>query len=265
MGLFTNVSDTMAKSKGRNVAPNPLAKKAEAAKSSGNPLFEKRVRSFGIGGNIQPKRNLSRYVKWPKYIRFQRLKVPPQITQFSQTADKNLATEVFALLDKYRLEDKAQKKERLTAAAEAKAAGKAPETSQPFNVKYGLNHVTALIEAKKAKLVVIANDVDPLELVIFLPALCKKMGVPYVIVKGRARLGTVVHKKQASVLAITEVRNEDRAQLTKVTESSSANFNDKCDNRRRTWGGQINGIKSTTKQAMIEAKIAKDALTRANL
>merc|ERR1719454_1309932 len=146
----------MAKSKGRSVAPNPLAKKSEAAKSTANPLFEKRVRSFGIGGNIQPKRNLSRYVKWPKYIRFQRqksillqrLKVPPQINQFRITAEKNVATEVFALLDKYRPEDKAQKKNRLVAAAEAKAANKSVESSQPFTVKYGLNHVTALIESK---------------------------------------------------------------------------------------------------------------------
>ena len=62
-------------------------------------------------------------------------------------------------------------------------------------VKYGLNHTVALIEAKKAALVVIAHDVDPIELVVYLPALCRKMGVPYVIVKGKARLGTVVHKK----------------------------------------------------------------------
>lgn len=41
----------------------------------------------------------------------------------------------------------------------------------------------------------IPNDVDPIELVVFLPALCRKMGVPYAIVKGKARLGTVVHKK----------------------------------------------------------------------
>ena len=39
-------------------------------------------------------------------------------------------------------------------------------------VKYGLNHVTTLIENKKAKLVIIAHDVDPIELVVFLPALC---------------------------------------------------------------------------------------------
>ena len=48
------------------------------------------------GGNIQPKRDLTRFVKWPKYIRlqrqrqilYQRLKVPPSINQFTQTLDK---------------------------------------------------------------------------------------------------------------------------------------------------------------------------------
>ena len=38
---------------------------------------------------------------------------------------------------------------------------------------------------------VIAHDVDPIELVIWLPALCRKMGIPYCIVKGKARLGQV--------------------------------------------------------------------------
>ena len=49
-----------------------------------------------LGGDIQPKRDLSRFVKWPKYIRlqrqktilYQRLKVPPSINQFTQTLDK---------------------------------------------------------------------------------------------------------------------------------------------------------------------------------
>lgn len=52
-------------------------------------------------------------------------------------------------------------------------------------VKYGINHITNLIESGKAQMVVIAHDVDPLELVVWLPALCKKMGVPYAIVKVR--------------------------------------------------------------------------------
>lgn len=261
--------------KGKKVASNPLANKgATEAKGPAHPLFEKRPRNFGLGGNIQPKRNLSRYVKWPKYIQFQRqksvllqrLKVPPQITQFRLTADKNVATTVFSLLDKYRPEDKAAKKQRLTALAEKKAAGeKAPEGDKPYVVKYGINHVTALIEQKKAKLVVIAHDVEPLELVIFLPALCKKMQVPYVIVKGKARLGTVVNKKTATCVALTEVRAEDRAALTKACESATANFNDKYEERRRRWGGQQLGVKSSVKHAKIEALKAKDALQRANL
>lgn len=49
-----------------------------------------------IGQDIQPSRDLSRFVKWPKYIRIQRqkavlqkrLKVPPPINQFTQTLDK---------------------------------------------------------------------------------------------------------------------------------------------------------------------------------
>ncbi|KAG2191279.1 hypothetical protein INT46_002418, partial [Mucor plumbeus] len=40
-----------------------------------------------------------------------------------------------------------------------------------------------MIEAKKAQLVLIADDVDPIELVLWLPALCRKMGIPYAIVK----------------------------------------------------------------------------------
>lgn len=50
-------------------------------------------------------------------------------------------------------------------------------------VKYGINHITTLVENGKAQLVAIAHDVDPVELVVWLPALCKKMGVPYCIVK----------------------------------------------------------------------------------
>ena len=62
-----------------------------------NPLFEKRPRNFRVGNNVQPKRNLTRFVRWPKYINFQRqkrilltrIKVPPAIAQFSRTLDKN--------------------------------------------------------------------------------------------------------------------------------------------------------------------------------
>ena len=79
------------------------------------------------------------------------------------------------------------------------------------------------VEAKKASLVVIAHDVDPIELVVFLPALCRKMGVPYVIVKGKARLGTVVHKKTAAVLTIQDVKSEDERELATLVSAAKAN------------------------------------------
>ena len=37
----------------------------------------------------------------------------------------------------------------------------------------------------KAKLVVIAHDIDPIELVVWLPSLCRKINIPYAITKGK--------------------------------------------------------------------------------
>ena len=111
-------------------------------------------------------------MKWPKYVRIQRqrkvlyarLKVPPSINQFTNTLDKNLSLNLFKLLHKYRPEDATTKKERLAADASAKDAGDDAEKSKkPLYVKYGINHITKLCEDKKAQLVCIAHDVDPIE------------------------------------------------------------------------------------------------------
>jgi large subunit ribosomal protein L7Ae len=62
-----------------------------------------------------------------------------------------------------------------------------------LEIKYGLNHVTTLVENRKAKLVVIAHDVDPIELVLWLPHLCRNKDVPYCFVKSKSRLGEFIH------------------------------------------------------------------------
>merc|ERR1712029_567176 len=88
--------------------------------------------------------------------------------------------------DKYRPETKQDKKERLRERAEARAAGKDDKpTKRGPVVRHGINTVTTLVEKKKAKLVIIANDVDPIELVLFLPALCRKMGYHTALLKTR--------------------------------------------------------------------------------
>ena len=122
------------------------------------------------------------------------------------------------------------------------------DAKKPNFVKYGLNHCVALIEAKKASLVVIAHDVDPIELVVFLPALCRKMGVPYAIVKGKARLGTVVHKKTSAVLALTETRAEDKAEFSKLLSAIKEGYTDKYEESRRHWGGGIMDAKANARQ-----------------
>jgi len=247
----------MPKAKGTGKKPAPAPSGAgKAPKTVKNALFESKPKNFGIGQDVRPKSDLTRFVKWPEYVRLQRqkvilsqrLKVPPAIAQFSHTLDKNTATQLFKLLNKYRPETKQEKKARLEAVAKATAEEKeaqAKDSKKPLFVKYGLNHCVALIEAKKASLVVIAHDVDPIELVIFLPALCRKMGVPYVIVKGKARLGTVVHKKTAAVVTLQDVKSEDQRELATLVSASKANFSDKYEDYRRQWGGGMRGNKST--------------------
>lgn len=74
------------------------------------------------------------------------------------------AKQLFKLAHKYRPETKVEKKLRLREAAEKKEAGKEQSAGKkPIVIKYGLNHVTSLVEQKKAQLVVIAHDVDPIE------------------------------------------------------------------------------------------------------
>ncbi|KAK4928830.1 60S ribosomal protein L8 [Elasticomyces elasticus] len=209
---------TQAPPKGKKVAaaPFPGNKAGANKKAAKNPLFEKRSRNFGIGQDVQPSRNLSRMVKWPEYIRLQRqkkilnmrLKVPPAIAQFQNTLDRNTATATLKLLNKYRPETKAQKKDRLKTEATAIADGKKKEdvSKKPYAVK--------------------------------------KMGVPYAIIKGKARLGTVVHKKTAAVVALTEVKADDKNELSKLVSTINEGFNAKYEEHRRHWGGGIMGQKA---------------------
>jgi large subunit ribosomal protein L7Ae len=59
------------KAKGKKVALAPAIVKKQEAKKVVSPLFEKRPKNFSIGQDIQPKRDLTRFIKWPYYIRLQ--------------------------------------------------------------------------------------------------------------------------------------------------------------------------------------------------
>mgnify|MGYP003874340359 FL=1 len=56
-------------------------------------------------------------------------------------------------------------------------------------IKKGTNETTKAVERGLAKLVLIAEDVDPPEIVAHLPLLCEEKKIPYVYVPSKQRLG----------------------------------------------------------------------------
>ncbi|KAF7257801.1 hypothetical protein EG68_04996 [Paragonimus skrjabini miyazakii] len=232
-----------------------------------NPLIQRRPRNFGIGQAIQPKRDLYRFVKWPKYVELQRkravlkkrLKVPPPIHQFTQTLDRSSCLQLFNLAEKYQPLSKRAKKMMLLHRAQVRSEGKPddPTTKKP-TLRAGIREVTSAVQQKKARLVLIAHDVDPIEIVLFLPSLCRKMGVPYCIVKGKAKLGLLVHRKTCSCVAFTNVREEDRSRMTKLVETVKNNYTLRFEEIRKHWGGGILGSKSQARIAKLERLKAKE-------
>lgn len=57
------------------------------------------------------------------------------------------------------------------------------------NVRRGTNETTKAVERGKGELVVIAEDVEPKEIVMHLPALCDEKKIPYVYVPSKQDLG----------------------------------------------------------------------------
>lgn len=57
-------------------------------------------------------------------------------------------------------------------------------------IRKGTNEVTKAIEKAQAKLVVIAKDITPPEIIMHLPLLCKEKGIPCIEVSSKEELGT---------------------------------------------------------------------------
>ncbi len=76
---------------------------------------------------------------------------------------------------------------------------------QTGKIRKGTNETTKSVDRGQAKLVAIALDVDPPEIVMHLPALCEEKGVPYVYVSSKQRLGNSCGiQVQAASAAIIE-------------------------------------------------------------
>ena len=108
-------------------------KKAVTAAPKGNKTmpskYVSRPKDFGTGRDVPFKRDISRFMRWPEFVTTQRkkrvlerrMKVPAAVNQFRQTLDRSTRTNLFQLLQKYKPETAKARKERLAAAAKAKA------------------------------------------------------------------------------------------------------------------------------------------------
>ncbi len=89
-------------------------------------------------------------------------------------------------------------------------------------IKVGVNEVTKAVERGVAKLVLIAQDVDPIEIVMHLPLICKDKNVPYSVVKTRKQLGEktgiAVSTAAIAVLNEGEAQKELQELVKKLSE-----------------------------------------------
>lgn len=82
---------------------------------------------------------------------------------------------------------------------------------------------------------------------------------PPSVSQNKARLGAVVHKKTATALALTSVKNEDQREFGKLVDSFKAQFNEGA---RVGWGGGIMGMKSQHKTKQRERILQKELAQR---
>ncbi|AAT43865.1 LSU ribosomal protein L7AE [Picrophilus oshimae DSM 9789] len=89
-------------------------------------------------------------------------------------------------------------------------------------VRKGTNEVVKSIERGESKLVVIAEDVSPAEVVYYLPTLCEERKVPYVYVKKKSDLGLKVGIASAASVSIVDYGKNDDAYKSIVSQINDA-------------------------------------------
>jgi len=90
------------------------------------------------------------------------------------------------------------------------------KTRETGKVKKGTNETTKSVERGLAKLVYIAMDVDPPEVVAHLPLLCEEKNIPYVYIKSKDELGKAVGIKVACASAAIINEGEAKKDLESV-------------------------------------------------
>ena len=78
-------------------------------------------------------------------------------------------------------------------------------------IKKGINEATKSIERGVARLVVVAEDVEPQEIIMYIPGLCDDKKVPYIFVQSKGDLGNAVgiERPTAAVAIIVDGKAKD--------------------------------------------------------
>ncbi|MGB9635226.1 MAG: 50S ribosomal protein L7Ae [Candidatus Micrarchaeia archaeon] len=80
--------------------------------------------------------------------------------------------------------------------------------SSTGKVRKGTNEATKSIERGLAKIVVIAEDVEPEEIVMHIPEICKEKGIPFTYVPSKKELGNSAGMNvQSAAVAVEDAGN----------------------------------------------------------
>src|ERR1700674_4006862 len=91
--------------------------------------------------------------------------------------------------------------------------------SETGKIRVGTNEVTKSSERAEAKLVVMAEDVDPVEILVHIPMLCEEKRIPYIYVPKKQRLGQSAGlSKSAASVAVVEA-GEAKALLDELAQT----------------------------------------------
>jgi large subunit ribosomal protein L7Ae len=93
--------------------------------------------------------------------------------------------------------------------------------AQTGKIRKGTNETTKSVERGVAKLVYIAENVDPVEIVLHVPLLCRDRKIPYVIVPDRKALGNAVGLTVPASCIAVEDSGQAQKQLSELVEKIS--------------------------------------------
>lgn len=96
--------------------------------------------------------------------------------------------------------------------------------SKSGKIKVGINEVTKMVERNTAKLVLIAEDIAPAEIVMHLPIICKEKNIAFSYVSTKEELGKVsgINAKASAIAIVDEgvLKKEFSALISKIEELS---------------------------------------------